>query len=179
MERLLPILAIVGLALGALAAMLITGVGLVIVAVFGIVVGVFLLLTRSMVPVILGAMAIVALIAASLGLIGGVSGEEGGVDFGIGPGLAAALLVTGLALAAGGVFGKRWDDLQPSWVAFVGAGALGLAAILGFVFADSLGDPGEMWAIVVGLLLLVAIWPAVLLLRTATAAPAPRGDTTG
>lgn len=168
MERLLPILAIVGLVLGALVAMIVSGPFFVIaLAVYGIVVAVFLLLTRNMVAIVIAALAALAFIVAILGGVGGISTEEGGVDFNISIDLAGAFVLTGLALTAAGVLAAGWDELDPDWVGYVGAGALVVAAIFAFVFMDSLSTPGT-WAFLVGLLMLVALWPLVLLMRGAT-----------
>lgn len=165
MERLLPILAIIALVLGAFAAILAGGPFVLAgIGVFGLVVTVFVFLTRQLVPILLGAIGALLLIVAILGGIGGVTIQDTGADASIGLSLATACLVAGLALAAGGLLAARWDGFDPEWVGYVGAGSLVIAAGLAFVFMDSLGSLG-VWAFVVGLLLLVAVWPTVLLLR--------------
>lgn len=165
MGRTLPILAVIALVLAALAASLITGVGLIVVAAYGIVVAVFLFLTRDTVPMAVGGVGVLLLVLAILGLLGGVSTEEGGLDFGISDGLGTAFLIAGMAALAGGALAVHWGAMDPDWLGWVGVAVLTVAAVLAFVAIGSLGDMGSAPAMASALLLLVGIWPLAVALK--------------
>jgi hypothetical protein len=166
MAKALPIIGIVGAVFGALLVAVLADAAAFIVVLVTLVGSVMLLAQRTIVGAVAGLIVLALTVVAGLGLVGSISTEDGGADFGISPptgiviGLAACLAVPMGAVAA------RWDELEPRWTAFVGIACSVLAVGIAAAGADTLSDHGAAMTLTAAAFALGAIVPMVVLLRS-------------
>jgi hypothetical protein len=168
MSKALPILAMVGAVMALLGALILVQEtpAPLLLTLFGLVAAVFLFLRRDQVGLVTGIALVVALIVGTLGALGSITTEGGGVEFGISPAVGQAFLVIAALVPAAALVWARWDA-PPSWLAVGGAAALGLAALLALIFAGSLGNQASAAPYLVAVLALAGgLGPGIVALRS-------------
>lgn len=165
MAKALPILAIVAAVAAALGALVLLEVALLLPLLVALVGAGFLIAQRSLPGIVSGLLVLLFAVLGLLGLVGNVSTEEGGVDFGISESLGHGFAVLAPLLVVGGLVWQEWDVIEPRWLQVGGATALGLAAVLALVFSGSLTDQSAVGAYLVALLSLAGLAPGIALLR--------------
>ncbi|HUR62045.1 MAG TPA: hypothetical protein VM286_06745 [Candidatus Thermoplasmatota archaeon] len=182
MSKALAILGIVGAVLAALLAFAVSGDFVpVLVLLFLVVCGVFLLLRRTGLTTVMGVVLILLGLSALL-YYNPITGKDGAVYLAQLPAyFHGAFMPTLVLLGCVAILVAARDDVEPAWAGYLGLAAAALAIILvAFVANDQFGNFANPLGIGVAILALLLLIPLVALVRgpPATVAPVQRTTTT-
>jgi hypothetical protein len=182
MTKALAILGIIGAVLAALLAFAVSGDFVpVLVLLFLVVCGVYLLMSRTGLTTILGIVLIVLGLSALL-YYNPITGKDGQVYLGQMPSyFHGAYMPTLVILGVIAVLVASRDNIEPAWAGYLGLAAAVLAIILvAFVANDQFGNFANPVGIGVAVLALILLIPLIALVRgpPATVAPVQRTTTT-
>ncbi len=164
MARPLPIIGIIAGALAAVSALVLVDLANLVLVPVILAASVFLFMLRDRSGIILGVTGVVLAVVGTMGLLQNVSTEDGGMDFGISPSVGHALLIAGAMVASADIVWRQWGDFQ-TWQSAVGAGVVGLTALLAVGLRNNLTDQTQAGAFVVAIFALLSMGPAVMALR--------------
>lgn len=164
-------LAIVGI-LGAFAATLtilnvLQGAAVFIVLPILVAGSIVLVAQRSMGGAIAGLIVLALAVMAALGLAGSVTTESGSTDFGFSVDAGRLLALAGCLSIPLAAIALHWNDLDPVWLAYLGAACAVAAFLLTIILAEPSGDQTKPLTIIIALLPLGAIATMVGLWRSA------------
>ena len=167
MGRTLAIFSIVGSVLAGLSAFVLADLALLVPALFGIVGGIMLAISKDLRRLIPGILAAVFAILGILGTVGSVGGEDGSVEFPISVGLGVAFMVLSGLMFPASALARRWGDDDPEWLAYIQATIIGLGVLFALIFQADLTDHAAATTVSVGVLALGSLWSGILALRDA------------
>lgn len=150
-----------------LSAFVLADLALLLPALFGIVGGIMLAISKDLRRLVPGILAAVFAVLGILGTIGSVGGEDGAIEFPISVGLGAAFMVLSGLMFPAAVIALRWDQHSPEWTKWAFVALAALAALLALVFHGDLTDHAAATTLLVGLLSLGTLWPGIVALRDA------------
>lgn len=158
MSKTIPILGIVAVVTAILAALVFFDIALLLPALVAIGFGITLTISKDYRQIIPGVCAIVFGIVGIMGILGNVSTEDGGVNFGISAGVGQALIIVALLEIAGASVVLTWQELEPEWLSYVLVALWAICFILAFVVRDGFTtqNSGAVYGLVVPMFLFLA-----------------------
>ncbi len=144
-----PVMAIVGAAFAGVGALILVDPAQIVLALVAIGIAIAMMVMHRELPsFVLGGASIVLSILGALWVVGNVSGEDGGIDFGGSPELGHAVLVIALLAAAGLLLWAHFDEIA-MWAKVAGGAGIVLTVALAIGFRVSLGDQSGASAFIV------------------------------